>query len=286
MLALAKKANQEGSNLVCDEEVYKEPVEMGLDVNIEDLCRICFDYFTKTLNQDWTYKIEKNVPGTPERYFKRLVNSVNLVLNSDYNPLKRHIVQPEQDFVLDVKEDWANYDYQYFGERLKGTLGIRGIIDLITKDGEFIEVIDWKDGRRFNWTTGEEKTYAKLMKDPQLLIYYYAIRKLYPDVKNLIITIFFINDGGPFTLCFTDSDFVKVEKMVKEKFEKVKSTTIPRLNKSYRCKLFCHFGKNSFPGSSKTICQDIEKDVRTKGMENTVLNRTNGDYRIKGTSPK
>lgn len=119
------------------------------------------------------------------------------------------------------------------------------------------------------------------MVDPQLLIYYYAIRKLYPDIKNLIITIFFINDGGPYTLCFTDSDFVKVEKMVRAKFEKVKNTTIPRLTKTWKCSKFCYFGMNSFPGSSKTMCQDIERDIRTKGMTKVVETRTKEGYRIK-----
>lgn len=145
LLALAKKANQEGSNLVCDGEVYKEPVEMGLDVNIEDLCKTCFDYYTKELKQDWAYKLDAKTKGSPEGYFKRLVKSVNIVLESGYNPLRREIVQPEQDFTLDIEEDWASFEYDYFGEKLQGKLGIRGIIDLITKDGDFVEVIDWKD---------------------------------------------------------------------------------------------------------------------------------------------
>ena len=45
-----------------------------------------------------------------------------------------------------------------------------------------------------NWATGEEKTQEKLEIDPQLMIYYYAVNKLYPEIDNCIVTIYFIND--------------------------------------------------------------------------------------------
>ena len=50
-----------------------------------------------------------------------------------------------------------------------------------------------------DWTTGEVKDYKKLENDPQLLLYYYAISKLYPEFPNRIMSIFFYKDkdGNP-----------------------------------------------------------------------------------------
>ena len=80
---------------------------------------------------------------------------------------------------------------------------MKGTIDLITKPSEdTLEIIDWKTGRRLDWATGQEKTQEKLETDPQLMIYFYAAKKLYPEIKNCIVTIFFINDGGPFSVSF------------------------------------------------------------------------------------
>ena len=73
-------------------------------------------------------------------------------------------------------------------------------------DDGVIEVIDWKTGRRLNWATGEEKTYEKLLEDPQLLLYNYAISKLFPEYEQAIMTIYYIRDGGPFSMCFDKPD--------------------------------------------------------------------------------
>ena len=41
-------------------------------------------------------------------------------------------------------------------KKLKGQLAIKGTIDLVTKlNDDTIEVVDWKTGRRMDWTTGE-----------------------------------------------------------------------------------------------------------------------------------
>ena len=93
------------------------------------------------------------------------------------------------------------------GEEFTGRLAIKGTIDLVTEvDDGVIEVVDWKTGQRKDWATGEQKDYEKLSKDPQLLLYYYAISKLFPQYEQAIMSIFYIRDGGPFSLCFDESD--------------------------------------------------------------------------------
>ena len=42
----------------------------------------------------------------------------------------------------------------------------------------------------------EEKDYDKLTNDPQILLYYYAISKMFPEYAQSIMTIFYIKDGG------------------------------------------------------------------------------------------
>tara|TARA_R100000084_G_C4630377_1_gene138044 strand:+ start:325 stop:1134 length:810 start_codon:yes stop_codon:yes gene_type:complete len=134
-----------------------------------------------------------------------------------FDPRLRDVVDPEPHFDIVIDEDWAEYEYEMpDGEVVKGKLAIKGTIDLVTKiDDDTIEVIDWKTGRRLDWATGQEKDYKKLTTDAQLLLYNYAISKLYPDYKQAIMTIFFVKDGGPFSMCFDKEDQDKFLGMLK-----------------------------------------------------------------------
>ena len=94
-----------------------------------------------------------------------------------------------------------------------------------------------------DWATGKEKTPAKLQNDPQLRMYHLAVKKLYPHVKSFLITIHFMNDGGPFTLHFQDSDIKETMEMIKAKFEVIKETTRPQQVKSWKCSKLCSANK-------------------------------------------
>jgi hypothetical protein len=162
-------------------------------------------------------------------------------------------------------------------------------------------------GKRKNWTTGEEKTQEKLEKDPQLMIYYYAAQHLYANVENIMLTINFINDGGPFSICFGKKDIKETERMLRDRFEKIKETTKPKLNKTWMCNRLCHFGKNSFDTEGihaiteyrngqvvpidkpMTMCEQIKHDIDIKGMdavveEYTKPNFTVGHYKAPGST--
>jgi len=223
-----------------------------------------------------------------------------------FDPRNRDIVCPEQhfDFVLD--KPWAKYSFDTPDGTIAGNLALKGTIDLITRiDDNFFEIIDWKTGKRLNWSTGKEKTQASLENDPQLRIYHYAVSHLYPEIDNIMITINFINDGGPFSMCFQKSDLVKTELMLKEKFEKIKQTKRPRLHKTWMCKKLCHFGKTTFAnttidplieyrdgeisnkGEIMTKCEQIHHDLQLQGMNNVIQsykhpNHTFGFYKAPG----
>ena len=160
------------------------------------------------------------------------------------------------------------------------------------------EIIDWKTGRRLDWATGQEKTQEKLENDPQLKIYYYAIKQLYPDIDHVIVTIYFINDGGPFSVCFENKDLYETESMLRQKFEHIKRCEVPRLSKSWKCSKLCHFGKNSFQnthlpildeyrpeqlaniGQPMTMCEQVKHDIQLTGMKEVVDKYTMPGYTV------
>jgi hypothetical protein len=219
--------------------------------------------------------------------------------NGMFDPRNHLIVQPEQHFDIEIKKPWAAYKYETPQGILEGNLAIKGTIDLITKvNDNTLEVIDYKTGKRLDWATGEEKTPAKLQNDPQLRIYHYAIQNLYPHIDHVIVSINFINDGGMFSICFDKSDLHQTEMMIKNKFETIKRTQIPQLNKTWKCTKLCHFGKSTFEntnilpiieyrenqvtpyGHYMTKCEQVNHDIAIKGVKTVVDEYTRPGYSI------
>jgi hypothetical protein len=145
-------------------------------------------------------------------------------------------------------------------------------------------VVDWKTGRRLDWATGEEKTYEKLCSDPQLLLYNYAISKLFPDYQQAIMSIFFIKDGGPFSMCFDKSDQKRFLDMLKQKFSDIKNNNKPQPisqnRDNWKCTKLCHYCKNKWPETDQNMCIYIENSLKTKGMEQTIKDCTREGFEI------
>ena len=206
--------------------------------------------------------------------------------DGQFDPRKRNIVAPEPHFDIPIEEDWAKFKYTMpDGKEVEGQLAIKGTIDLVTQtDDDTIEVIDWKTGRRIDWATGEEKTYEKLLSDPQLLLYNYAISKLFPDYKQAIMTIFFIKDGGPFSMCFDRSDHDKFLEMLKVRFQKIQQNVFPTpissTRSSFKCTKLCHYYKNNWPGTDQNMCMYIEKHLKENGMDKTIKDCTREGFDI------
>jgi hypothetical protein len=223
-----------------------------------------------------------------------------------FDPRNRFIVQPEQHFDFIIEKPWAKYSYKTEDGLLEGYLGLKGTIDLITKvNDDLYEIVDWKTGKRLDWATGQEKTQEKLEKDPQLRIYHYAIRHLYPEIAHFMVSINFINDGGVFSMSFDDKDLIETEQMLMQKFEIIKKTKKPRLKKTWMCSKLCHFGKTTFEdtnilptieyrnnqvcskGSTMTKCEQIKHDIELLGIDEVTKNykhknHTFGHYEAPG----
>lgn len=153
-------------------------------------------------------------------------------------------------------------------------------------------------GKRLDWATGQEKTLAKLYKDPQLMIYHYALSKLYTEYEHIIATINFINDGGAFSVCFDKKDLSETESIIRKKFETIKKCKKPILSKSWKCNRLCHFGKNTFEntntlpileyrdgqicskGNYMTKCEQIKHEIELKGMKSVVDEYTSAGYSV------
>lgn len=206
--------------------------------------------------------------------------------DGNFDPRKRNIVASEPHFDIAIEEDWAKFSYETEdGETLEGQLAIKGTIDLVTEiDDGVIEVIDWKTGRRLNWATGEEKTYEKLCEDPQLMLYYYAISKKFPEYRDAIMSIFYIRDGGPFSICFEESDKEKFLGMLKDRFEEIKKTTNPKMlsrrQAHWKCTKLCDFCKKDWPGTNENICRHVSNNLEQFGMMDTVQNCTKEGFSI------
>lgn len=249
---------------------------------ITKLLDMAYEYYT-TNDKHNEYNYDKDY-----KFCKDMVDSYLLYKDNDrtFDPRYMNIVAPEKKFKLDIDEPWAEFEYE--GEMRR--LYVQGTMDLIVESQpNTLEYIDLKTGARKNWATGEIKTYEKLQDDFQLLLYYYAISKLYPQYDYIIMTIFFLRDGGPFSLCFDKSDHKKLLDRIRDRFFEIKNTTLPKpINKwrsDFRCQRLCHFYKTNWPGTNTRMCNYVEDHIKTYGIEVTSKELKEKDFTVGFYSP-
>lgn len=212
--------------------------------------------------------------------------------NGIFDPRNRNIVAAEPHFDFEITEPWASYEFKdvHTGKVIAGKLHIKGTIDLVTQVGpNMYEVIDWKSGKRIDWGTGAEKDFNKLSVDPQLRMYHYAISRMYPSVKQVVMTINFVRDGGPYTMAYGPEDMEATLAMLKKRFEEIKLATRPRLKSNtgehWFCKRVCSYGRNCHPKDpTNTICQSIKKKIMTKGIDEVIRTETHGSHTVSNYS--
>lgn len=287
ILALMKKGTQDKLVSIDDDimgVINLTENDMFDDRFILHLVNEVYNYYTTQFSHhEW---LEKDRKDCVEWVSKTLRSN-----NRMFDPRRRNIFRAEQHFDLLIDKEWAKYNYTIGDQNITGKLAIKGTIDLITQiDDTTLEIIDWKTGKRLNWATGEEKTQAKLEIDPQLKLYHYAVHRLFPEFKHIIVTINFINDGGPFSICFDNEDNIaQTEHMLKEKFIHIQKTQRPKLKKTWMCNKLCHFGKNTFQNDPHvspiieyrdhqttpkdrcmTQCEQIKHDIDLHGIDAAV----------------
>jgi CRISPR/Cas system-associated exonuclease Cas4 (RecB family) len=234
-----------------------------------------------------------------KKAYKLLIKALEFN-GGQFHPFNQEIVSPEKHFDIEMKSDWAKYKYIIDGEEVEGKLAIKGTIDLIIKvDDETHEICDYKTGKRMNWATGEEYTYASLHNNFQLRLYHLAHSILYPDVPNVLITIYYIADGGPYTLSFSKADISDTLDMIRAKYEKVRDTEVVKPNYTWKCKKFCQFGKETFEdkdgvkaldarsdsklskvGEKMCMCDQMVYTLSHRGIDTTIANITKKDFSV------
>lgn len=258
-------------------KIQIKPNELYTNALVDNLIQQSFASYTKKSKHNFT---KADSTGCHDLVWDTLKYN-----DGQFDPRNRKIVAAEPHFDIPIDEEWAYYEYEINGEKVKGQLAIKGTIDLVTEteDG-ILEVIDWKTGKRLDWATGEEKTYNKLCSDPQLLLYNYAISKLFPSYKQSIMSIFFIKDGGPFSMCFDQSDQFKFLEMLKNRYNEIQNNQNPRPisqnRDNWKCTKLCHYCKNNWPGTDQNMCIYIENSIKTNGMEKTIQNCTRKGFEI------
>jgi hypothetical protein len=244
-------------------------VRYGVEI-VERFIDLAYKYYTNDRDHDW-----KPVD------FKDCTNWTWMALegyNRKFDPRKMKILMPELSFNMEIKKDWAKYSY----DGIEGNLALKGTIDLVTElDDQTIEIQDYKTGSRLDWSTGQTKDFKKLCNDKQLMLYYYVAKQLYPD-KNIILTIFFVRDGGPYSICFDEHDIPKIEKMLRENFEDIKQNKLPKLRdpsqKDFICNRLCDFYKTKI--GKENTCKAIHKEIVQLGMSNVIKNRTQKGFSV------
>lgn len=259
LLAKKKLAIQRNEIVVVDDEVTYSLDEL----NKTNVLTIGFEYYKKVeSHHDWS----KTELVLCEKWLDKA-----LAYNEGmFNPLNQNIVFVEDYFDHTFEEDWAKYDYRIGNDIISGYLGVKGHIDLCVKHNDHMyEIIDYKTGRKYNWAKGTDKTYNDLVEDFQLRLYHLATSLKYTDVDQILVTIYYINDGGPVTVMFEKDDLLKTKNMIVDRFRQMKKVGVPkRIWGDWKCKKLCHYGKSKLRESdSLCTCEQISKEIGQSGID-------------------
>ena len=245
---------------------------------VEDIFERCFAYYSQ---DDWAPVDRKDC-----------VNWTWMALeykNGIFDPRQRQIIAAEPQFEYVIDKPWANYNWRLpSGEKISGKLGIKGTIDLITEVGEgIIEIVDFKTGQRLDWGSKKDndiKTYVKLCDDFQLMLYCYAAKRLYPHAKQIIVSIFYIRDGGPYTICMDDTTTQKVEELLQQRFQEISVCNHPQMldhsQKHFKCTRICDYFKAQSPNGKTNMCRFIYDKIREKGIDWVTDNYTEENFNV------
>lgn len=262
-----------GKKKLCIQNGHKELLDDGVayqlcDINESTVLPMGFEYYKKVeSHHDWT---DTELVLCTKWFQKALAFN-----NGMFNPLNQDIVFVEDYFDHTFEEPWGAYTYKVGETELSGYIGIKGHIDLCVKHNDHMyEIIDYKTGRKYNWAKSTDKTYQDLVEDFQLRLYHLAVSLKYPNIEQILVTIFYINDGGPVTVVFEPEDLVKTKEMVRRRFHEIKNTGVPnRIWGDWKCKKLCAYGKSKLRETdSLCTCEQIYKEIKQSGI-NEVTDR-------------
>jgi len=267
ILAKAKLASQNDQSIITDD------IFSNNNIPIDQFKTDSFIEYA--YNHAFSYYNEKDQLCLSDADFREVKRWIYKVINEGtFDPRNFTIISPERYFNLEIKKDWARLPNNKY-------LTIKGTIDLIVEHDNSYEIIDWKTGKCMSYISMKPKTYVDLVDDFQLRLYHYAMRKLYPHQKNVLVTIHYINDGGPRTITHDDSNLSIVEARLYNQFVNIRDCVRPIRRDNAQgifCNRICSYGKHFI--DNKTQCQYIYDQLRLEGMTSTIANHTFAGFNI------
>jgi hypothetical protein len=205
-----------------------------------------------------------------------------------FNPINCDVWAVEYPFDIELKDKWAQFDYDTPHGKLIGGLKLKGTSDLLIREDETtLHCIDYKTSKSLqDWGSGKIKTEKNLYDDPQLKFYYYALSKCFPQIENILITIYFIRLDTPFTLIFEKSTHLKeIERWIRAEFEELKTIERPKFiidsadryiknqwgKLTDKCK-YCPHYNNLESGTSQSVCSFFKQKLSVDGYDKTMEN--------------
>ncbi len=259
LLGLKKLAIQNGQSLVDDPEIEKR---FNVNELTPEIALInAYAYYSKISTFEWVNKDYEDC--------KKWLQEILTYRAGMFSPVKRHIVDVEKHFELPIEKDWAKYNYEIQGQKLSGQLEIKGTVDLVTRiNNETLEAVDWKTGStRKCWVKNIEKNYKEFRNDIQTRLYHYSLCRIYPEVKHFILTFFYTQAGGAFSVDFNKDDAAETEDRLFKYYDRISKNKKPRLiAPSFKCK-FCAYSKEKFENSGKTYCDFFKEKIIQLGID-------------------
>jgi hypothetical protein len=192
-----------------------------------------------------------------------------IISNNFYNPYNLKLMDVEQWFALEM----PGKEWRCLGKDGKPhQFTIRGLIDVVHEiDEDTIEIIDWKTGNRKNFYTQQSIDEETLMREIQPRLYHLASYFLYPKYKNILVTFYYANDGGPITIALSQEDLTMTIAALHRFLTTASRDTLIRRNRHWTCRM-CSFNKND-------ICHRIWSDLHTLGGDYVEDRYAGLDYR-------
>ena len=233
--------------------------------------------FDQTINKCHENQLEIDNHVDPKKIIKsKILTSAKKAITDypQYDPINLNILAIEQFFDMEIKEDWAKYSKEINGTLYEGYMKIRGTIDcLISHNDDIIEVFDFKNGSRKDFATDQIKDLEYLKTDKQLLFYLFALNKLYPG-KTFIMTLYFINDGGIFSVVGDEEMLKKSEDMIKAKYLELTTMEIPTLRNpkrnDFKCIHCCKYSKPDSYTRGLSVCEFMHNKFKKDGLDVTI----------------
>lgn len=201
---------------------------------------------------DFTYsKYQEKNPQLSNKGLKKCHDWVDKSMHAGYDPRMKDIISTEKWFEIEIEG-----------------VQLRGVIDLVTRENESTyRILDYKTGSDYDFIKKVKKDYDYLNKDVQLRLYHYAAHQLFPEVEDVLISIYFVNLGKSFEFAFSREDTYKVELFIKKKLARLEQITVPKLNITPACK-FCPF--STLPYGGQSACEFFRDKFRINGLEKTI----------------